>query len=83
MGFAEAAWRSLVRTLDAGIVGGDTGWGFGLLMPGVTMGGVFSISVLIGVLRRGVEEKLELLRRGRSQKGGAPPLAAPRSRGAG
>ncbi len=66
-GFIEAAWLSLMRTLDAGTMGGDTGWGFRMVMLGVTLGGVFIVSTLIGVLTAGVEGKLEELRKGRSQ----------------
>lgn len=62
----EAMWQALMRTLDAGTMGGDTGWGFRLVMLGVTMGGVFIISTLIGVLTSGIEGKLEQLRKGRS-----------------
>jgi voltage-gated potassium channel Kch len=65
--FLEAAWRSLMRTLDAGTMGGDTGWGFRLIMFGVTLGGVFIISTLIGVLTSGVEGKLDELRKGHSR----------------
>jgi voltage-gated potassium channel Kch len=65
--FLEAAWRSMMRTLDAGTMGGDTGWGFRLIMFGVTVGGVFVISTLIGVLTTAVEGKLEELRKGRSR----------------
>jgi voltage-gated potassium channel Kch len=67
IGFGEAGWESLVRTLDAGTMGGDTGWGFRLVMLGVTIGGVFVISALIGVLTTGLEHKLEELRKGRSR----------------
>ncbi|MFZ5911335.1 MAG: CASTOR/POLLUX-related putative ion channel [Chloroflexota bacterium] len=66
-GFLEAAWLSLMRTLDAGTMGGDAGWGFRLVMLGVTLGGIFIVSTLIGVLTAGVEDKLEELRKGRSQ----------------
>ncbi len=65
--FFEAAWESMMRTLDAGTMGGDAGWGFRLVMfllP--TLGGVFIISSLIGVLSSAVEGKLEDLRKGRS-----------------
>ncbi len=55
-----------MRTLDAGTMGGDTGWGFRIIMFGVTIGGIFVISTLIGVLTAGVEGKLEELRKGRS-----------------
>lgn len=65
--FAEASWDSLMRTLDAGTMGGDQGWGFRIAMLLVTIGGVFVISTLIGVLTSGVEGKLEDLRKGRSR----------------
>jgi len=67
LGLVEAAWRSLMRMLDAVTLGGDTGWGFRLIMLAVTLGGVFVISTLIGVLTSGVEGKLEELRKGRSR----------------
>jgi voltage-gated potassium channel Kch len=65
--FWEAAWLSLMRTLDAGTMGGDEGWGFRLTMFVVTIGGVFIISTLIGVLTSGIETKMEDLRKGRSR----------------
>jgi len=65
--FIEAAWGSLMRTMDAGTMGADAGWGFRILMFAVTLGGVFIISTLIGVLTAGVEGKLEELRKGRSR----------------
>jgi ion channel POLLUX/CASTOR len=65
--FVEAIWFSLMRTLDAGTMGGDTGWGFRIVMFVLpTLGGVFIISSLIGVLSSAVEGKLEELRKGRS-----------------
>lgn len=67
-GFTEMAWMSLMRTLDAGTMGGDTGnWGFLLAMFGVTLGGVFTVSMLIGILTSGIENKLQELRKGRSR----------------
>ena len=65
--FLEAFWRALMRTLDAGTMGGDTGWGFRIIMFGVTIGGVFVISTLIGLLTTAVESKLDELRKGRSR----------------
>ncbi len=66
-GFAEIAWASLLRTLDPGTMGGDTGrWPFLLAMLTVTMGGIFVVSMLIGVLTTGIEGRLEQLRKGRS-----------------
>lgn len=64
----ELIWMSLLRTLDPGTMGGDSGsWPFLLLMLGVTLGGVFVISTLIGILTSGIEGKLEGLRKGRSR----------------
>ena len=67
VGFIEAFWLSLMRTFDAGTMGGDTGWGFRLTMLAVTLGGIFVISTLIGVLTSSVEDKVENLRKGRSK----------------
>ena len=65
--FIQLAWMSLMRTLDAGTMGGDEGnWPFLLLMFAVTLGGVFVISILIGLLTTGIETKLDSLRKGRS-----------------
>ncbi len=66
LGFSEAFWASLMRTLDPGTMGGDTGWGFRIIMFGVTLGGIFVISTLIGVLNNALETKLDQLRKGRS-----------------
>lgn len=65
-GFVEAFWLSLMRTLDAGTMGGDAGWGFRLMMLLVTIGGIFIVSTLIGILSNGLEDRLEELRKGRS-----------------
>ena len=67
LGFVEAMWASLMRTLDAGTMGGDTGWVFRIVMLAVTIGGIFIVSTLIGVLSSGIEAKLDELRKGRSQ----------------
>ena len=56
-----------MRTLDPGTMGGDDGSRvFLLLMLTVTLGGIFIVSILIGVLTTGIEGKLEQLRKGRS-----------------
>jgi hypothetical protein len=65
--FPEAVWGVLMRTLDTGTVGGDTGWVFRLFMLFVTFGGIFIISTLIGLLSSGIESKLQELRKGRSK----------------
>ena len=65
--FIEAFWESLMRTLDSGTMGGDTGWGFRIVMLFVTLTGIFVVSTLIGVISSGVDSKLDELRKGRSR----------------
>lgn len=67
LGFVEAFWASLMRTIDAGTLGGDNGWPFRIVMFFVTVAGIFVFSALIGVLSAGLEAKLEELRKGRSK----------------
>ncbi len=67
-GFFEIAWMSLLRTLDSGTMGGDAGSPFFLfMMLVVTFGGVFVVSALIGIINNGLEDKMDELRKGRSQ----------------
>lgn len=67
MGFIQIAWMSLMRTLDPGTMGGDQGnWPFLISMLVITLGGIFIVSTLIGILTSGIEEKLNELRKGRS-----------------
>ncbi len=71
-GFFRQLFNSLLHALDPGTVGneaigsGTVRWGFLLLMLAITIGGLFIVSALIGVLATGFEEKLGQLRRGRS-----------------
>ncbi len=67
MSLDEAAWASLMRTLDPGTMGGDTGWRFRFAMLAVTLGGIFVISTFIGVLTNSIDNKLDDLRKGRSR----------------
>ena len=65
IGFVEGGWSALMRTFDAGTMGGDAGWslrGVGLI---ATIGGIFIVSALIGVITTGLDGRLEALRRGR------------------
>ena len=67
-GFVAIAWMALMRTLDSGTMGGDTGdWSFLLAMLAVTFGGIFVISTFIGTLTTAIEAKLDALRKGRSR----------------
>lgn len=68
LSFLSLAWMGLLRTLDTGTMGGDSGSGWFLAaMLAVTLGGVFTVSTLIGVLNNGLESKLSALRKGRSR----------------
>lgn len=61
-------WRTLMRAIDPGTVGGDTGSPMFLaLMLTVTVGGIFIVSALIGVLTTGLEAKIADLRKGHSK----------------
>ena len=64
---AELLWRSLLRTLDPGTMGGDRGSvPFVLAMLTVTLGGIFVVATLIGVISTGIQGKIDELRKGRS-----------------
>jgi len=66
-GWSGIVWMSLLRTLDPGTMGGDTGRPlFLVLMLTVTIGGIFIVSALIGVLTTGLENRIQMLRKGRS-----------------
>jgi len=66
MGFFEALWQSFLRSIDPGTMAGDTGWVFRIIGLLITIGGIFILSTLIGVLTTSLDEKLEKLRKGRS-----------------
>lgn len=66
--FPMLVWMTLMRSMDAGTVGGDEGsWPYLLVMLGVTLGGIFVLSTLIGVLNSAIEGTLDELRKGRSK----------------
>jgi voltage-gated potassium channel Kch len=65
--FPGIMWHNLMRTLDSGTMGGDTGSAvYLLIMLGVTLGGVFIVGTLIGLISNGVGNQIEELRKGRS-----------------
>ena len=66
MNFFEAAWQSLVRSIDSGGFDTDSGWDFRIVSLLITIGGIFIFSTLIGVLSNGLNDKLQQLRKGRS-----------------
>jgi voltage-gated potassium channel Kch len=66
-GFWHELFSSLLHALDPGTVAGDSGrWRFLLTMLALTIGGLFIVSALIGVIAAGIDTKLADLRRGRS-----------------
>jgi K+/H+ antiporter YhaU regulatory subunit KhtT len=66
-GFFHELFYTLLHALDPGYIGGDAGsWGFLLTMLLLTIGGLFIVSALIGVIANGIDSKLADLRRGRS-----------------
>lgn len=65
--FPRIAWAGLMRTLDPGTMGGDEGGpAFLLAMLTVTIGGIFVVGTLIGIITSGIDAKLEQLRKGRT-----------------
>ena len=65
--FIEGVWKSLMATLDPGTMGGDEGWPFRLIRFIATLLGIFIISILIGIISSGIDEKLEDLKKGKSK----------------
>ncbi len=60
-------WETLMRTLSTAPVSRDKGSAFFmLLMLLTTFGGVFTVSILIGLLTTGIKNKIDDLRKGRS-----------------
>ena len=65
--FIENVWQGGMHALDAGALGAHgANWPFRLVMTLVTIGGIFLVSTLIGILSSGLESKLEEMRKGRS-----------------
>jgi ion channel POLLUX/CASTOR len=65
-GLGEAFWQSLLRILDPGTFSGDNGWFLRIVMLTVTIIGISIAAVLIGLIASAIEQRIELLRRGRS-----------------
>ncbi len=65
-GLGEAFWQSLLRILDPGTFSGDNGWFLRVVMLVVTLIGISIAAVLIGLIASGIEQRIEMMRRGRS-----------------
>jgi voltage-gated potassium channel Kch len=64
--FVDILWGGLMRTLDPGTMGGDSGWGFRVFMLLITIGGLVIVASLIGIVSGAFDAKVEELRKGRS-----------------
>ncbi len=67
LSFLEGTWKSLMATLDPGTMGGDEGWDYRVVRFTATLIGIFLISILIGSIASGIDQKIEELKRGRSR----------------
>jgi Trk K+ transport system NAD-binding subunit len=67
-GVLGQAFNSLLHALDPGTIAGDPGghWPFLIVMLFVTLGGLFVVSALIGVIASGLDSRIDELRKGRS-----------------
>jgi voltage-gated potassium channel Kch len=66
-GVLGQAFNSLLHALDPGTIAGDGGrWPFLVAMLFVTLGGLFVVSALIGVIATGLDKRIEEMRKGRS-----------------
>jgi voltage-gated potassium channel Kch len=66
-GIGKTLWMALLHAMDPGTVTGDDGPAFWIfLMFAVTIGGIFVVAALVGVITTGLEAKLDDLRKGRS-----------------
>lgn len=67
-GIGKSLWMALLHAMDPGTVAGDEGSTFWVFsMFAVTIGGIFVVAALVGVITTGLDAKLEDLRKGRSR----------------
>ena len=67
LSFIEVLWGSLLRTLDPGTMGQDTGAGFRLAMLAVTLFGIILVAALIGIISSALNSRLDQLSKGKSK----------------
>jgi Trk K+ transport system NAD-binding subunit len=63
---AEGIWQAMLRVVDAGTFAGDSSWPMRLLSFAVTIAGIFIAGSLIGLIANAVDQRIEGLRKGRS-----------------
>lgn len=66
IGFGEAMWQSMLRVVDPGTFADDEGWLTRVLALTVTVAGIFIAGSLIGLIANAVDQRIELLGKGRS-----------------
>ena len=66
LSFPEALWQAMLRIVDAGTFAADAGWGTRLLGLLITLCGIFIAGSLIGLIASGLDQRIDELRRGRS-----------------
>ena len=66
LGGLESFWQMLVRVVDAGSFASDATWPTRLLALVVTLAGIFIAGSLIGLISSSVDQRVDALRRGRS-----------------
>ncbi|WP_029431195.1 hypothetical protein [Blastococcus sp. URHD0036] len=62
----EGIWQAMLRVVDAGTFAGDSSWPIRLLSFVVTLAGIFIAGSLIGLIANAVDQRIEGLRKGRS-----------------
>jgi Trk K+ transport system NAD-binding subunit len=67
LSFGEVLWASLLRTLDPGTMGQDTGIGFRVAMLAVTLFGIILVAALIGIISTALNARLDQLSKGKSK----------------
>ena len=66
-GLVGTIWSALMHAMDAGTVAGDGGGrAYLAVMFAVTLGGIFIVSILVGLITNGIQDRIEKLRKGRS-----------------
>lgn len=66
LGMLEAFWQMLLRVVDGGTFAGDTRWPARVVALLVTLAGIFIAGSLIGLISSAVDQRIDALRRGRS-----------------
>ncbi|MFM7069254.1 MAG: CASTOR/POLLUX-related putative ion channel, partial [Actinomycetes bacterium] len=66
LNFGESLWQALLRVVDPGTFAGDTHWFTRFIALTITVAGIFLAGSLIGLIANLVDQKVENLRKGRS-----------------